>query len=475
MRKKESDIFNKKKGLLVSALAGTGKTTYLIDYAKNNPEENILYTALNESVIKEARLRFPKNVKCYTMHSIAYQNTGFKYKHKLSSFININRVSDLLLFDGYKKYFKSKEIISLINDFCYSEYDSFESLLPINYKSNFFSRKKTISLLNILWEQLVDKNNNFPITHDVYLKLYQLSNNTFPYLNYDVIMLDESQDSNNCIKSIIVNQKDIYNKKIIIVGDPYQYIYGFRGSVNIFEDLNYDNTFEQKTLNKTYRFGKNIEKITNIILNKILNSKILIQGNENIYDSIKNFNYNQQYTVISRTNSSLIGYAINAIKNNKKIYFIGKNNIDFNRAKDIFYLKINQKNLIKTKKIKLYKDYKEFKNETKENNIIEDIFLINVIEKYKDNFLNYIENFHKNTVLKIDDAEVILTTVHTAKGLEFNQVLLSNDYYSIFDKNKKIKQNINKEEINILYTALTRAKYNLKLNNELKNIIDYYE
>tara|TARA_B100000700_G_scaffold267699_1_gene307831 strand:+ start:98452 stop:99885 length:1434 start_codon:yes stop_codon:yes gene_type:complete len=469
------ELLKNKNGLLVSALAGTGKTTFLINYALNNPNLKILYTALNDSVIKEAREKFPKNVNCYTMHSIAYQNIGYKYKHKLSSYININRVSDYLLFTGFKKYFKTNEILSLLNSFCYSEYDDFERFLPKDYNSKFFSRKKAVALLNILWKKMIDKENDFPITHDVYLKLYQLSNKGFPYLSYDLIMLDETQDSNDCIKSIILTQKDIYNNKTILVGDPYQYIYGFRGSVNIFEDLVFDKSFEKIRLTKTFRFGKKIEEITNILLKNVLKSDFLIEGNENINDSTNDIDYTKKYTVITRTNASLIGYAINSIKNNKKIYFLGKNNINFDRAKDIYFLKNNEKNKIKSKKIKIYKNYKEFKKESIENNIVEDIFLIKVIEKYKDNFLNYINSFSKNTVQHHSQADIILTTVHTAKGLEFDQVVLGNDYYSIFDKNKKIKQNINKEEVNIIYTAVTRAKYKLKLNNELKNIKTYYE
>jgi superfamily I DNA/RNA helicase len=65
---------------------------------------------------------------------------------------------------------------------------------------------------------------------------------------------------------------------------------------------------------------------------------------------------------------------------------------------------------------------------------------------------------------------ISLSTTHKAKGLEFLNVKLANDFFSLFDKNDKLinKNYIKQEEINIYYVAMTRAIYKLELNTELK-------
>ena len=83
--------------LNVIAFAGTGKTTTLKAYAERRLNKKILYVAFNDSVIKEARNKFPKNVTVLTSHSLAYRKYGFNFKHKLTSYIKPNEIRKALL------------------------------------------------------------------------------------------------------------------------------------------------------------------------------------------------------------------------------------------------------------------------------------------------------------------------------------------------------------------------------------------
>ena len=77
----------------INAFAGTGKTTTLIAYAAKRMDESFLYIAYNkywpiriETVSKlsvssraiqtHAEKVFPPNVKCQTVHSLAYAKIG---------------------------------------------------------------------------------------------------------------------------------------------------------------------------------------------------------------------------------------------------------------------------------------------------------------------------------------------------------------------------------------------------------------
>uniref|UniRef100_UPI0013D42A21 UvrD-helicase domain-containing protein n=1 Tax=Klebsiella pneumoniae TaxID=573 RepID=UPI0013D42A21 len=65
------------------------------------------------------------------------------------------------------------------------------------------------------------------MTHDGYLKLFQLSK---PDLSkqFGLIMVDEWQDTNEVTMDIVLEQ----DARLILVGDRHQSIYGFRGATN---------------------------------------------------------------------------------------------------------------------------------------------------------------------------------------------------------------------------------------------------
>ena len=78
------------------------------------------------------------------------------------------------------------------------------------------------------------------IPHDGYLKVFQLENPNLHSIHpHDVLMIDEGQDMNPPVLDIFNKQK--YNK--IIVGDPNQQIYMFRGAVNALESINATHTY----------------------------------------------------------------------------------------------------------------------------------------------------------------------------------------------------------------------------------------
>lgn len=69
------------------------------------------------------------------------------------------------------------------------------------------------------------------MTHTGLLKIFQLEQKRRPSLkeSFDVIMLDEAQDSNDCMADIVLNQA-ANGCGVILVGDPHQMVYGFRGA-----------------------------------------------------------------------------------------------------------------------------------------------------------------------------------------------------------------------------------------------------
>tara|TARA_B100000073_G_scaffold342374_1_gene345364 strand:- start:891 stop:2321 length:1431 start_codon:yes stop_codon:yes gene_type:complete len=454
--------------MYVIAFAGTGKTTTLKAYAEARPKQKILYVAYNESVVKEARSKFPSNVEVLTSHSLAYRNIGFNYKHKLVSKLKIHDIRKaLLLKRNTKGILIAKKVLEGIDRFCYSSY--------VNINDAYYmvedipcSKEKYLNFIKRIWEKMDNVNSNFKITHDFYLKKFELLS---PKLNYDAILFDEAQDANPATKSLILKQK-IYKKiNILFVGDRHQEIYSFRGSQNALINKNKN----EYALTKSFRFGKNIEKVANILIKKFKNEKLSISGNDFINDQINSYQQHYKTAIISRTNAMVIANAMKAAEENKKIYFVGGiKNYNFGKILEVEALYNSQKHLIKDFSIKKYKNFNELEKVAKfeENNEL--LFLCNVVKKYSSKLRASINKVNSLIVNDINQADITLTTAHKSKGLEFEQVILSNDFNKFFDKNDKIKQNIKNEEINILYVALTRAIYSLITNKELDKIIGKY-
>ena len=85
LTKEQKEIINSNGNIRINAIAGSGKTTTVIEYAASRPKEaKILYLVFNKSVKTEAIHKFQqkglKNVKVETAHSLAHlKNIITKY------------------------------------------------------------------------------------------------------------------------------------------------------------------------------------------------------------------------------------------------------------------------------------------------------------------------------------------------------------------------------------------------------------
>ena len=354
-------IFTKENRIrFLQAFAGTGKTSTIKEYSKIFTNKSILYLSYNESVIKEAKQKFPKNVSLYTFHSFAYSVVGKKYAHKLKNRITPIRIVKALLMPTNNKSLLLAKLLSLaLEKFFNSEFykveDSF--YLVKEHVKGLCSPDSFKGYLKVLWNRMDNLDNDFPITHDFYLKKLQLSNYE---INYDAILIDECQDVNPTIKSIIFNGSKS-DTEILLVGDKYQNIYSsFRYTENLFETCSSeDNLFK---LTQTYRFGKKISKEVSHYL-KFLGEEDNIVGNPSINSSFDFIDFNSQYAVISRNNVTLMGYAIKASRKNKKIFFLdNKKNENIKKLLDIYYLHVNERDKIKNNEIKKFSNIQYLEN-----------------------------------------------------------------------------------------------------------------
>lgn len=498
----------------INAFAGTGKTTTLLYFAKNNPQQKILYLCYNKSIQMMSKDLFPKNVDVLTSHSLAYRKLGFNYKERIKSFLSTVKVIDFLNLNKSKNpQLFATFIIKTIENFCVSldldigtnhlPYDNIalSNILQKNTEKDKIKNviiKKSADLFN----EMKNLNSDFPITHDSYLKFFQLSK---PKLNYNIIMLDEAQDSVPALINIIDEQKC----RKIIVGDTHQSIYGYKGAVNAMNVDNYDNFF----LTKSFRFGQNIADFANIILmfkgedktivgsgvTKIENAGVYLNPldlklKNNIIIPIKK----EQRVVIFRHNASILTYAFNYMKQNKKIYLEGglrAYNID--QLQDIYRLYIKQKPIDPS--LASFKNFEELMESAKSTDNKTVLSFCMLIQKFSTTLPELLTRLINSECLNKKAADIILTNLHKSKGKEYDCVEIYDDFNSSplsmhfhmskmnkdinkeglidFYKDKKVKiYNIDNtlsenEEANIIYVALTRVKRKLILPRFYFNLL----
>ncbi|MFA5234035.1 MAG: UvrD-helicase domain-containing protein [Sulfurimonas sp.] len=446
---------------LIQAYAGAAKTTTLVEYAKARPNVDFLYLAFNKSVADEAVLKFPPNVTCKTTHSLAFRYIGWKYKNKIENLRSYHLMrGDLDIFDRSEANY----LIECVRRWCYSIDDKISNRHLVKNDTILTPKKVILQKLKKIWKEMCDIESGVPMSHDGYLKLYQLSK---PELKCDILLVDESQDTNICTLDIFLNHKG----RKIMVGDANQAIYHWRGAHNAIQKCNPD---REKFLTTSFRFGKNIAAIANILLFNYKNVEKPLLGFRET-DKVTDFIGYEPHTVISRTNGTLFEKAMSVIECGKKVHFLGSDsgyNAFLDTIKDVYYLYADKKDKIKDTYIASFTNYYDFK-EAVFDKISPDVELqsrVRVVDKYRGEIFNILNEIKANTVGR-DRADIILSTAHKSKGAEFDRVALANDFVSLV-KDGKLNTRLNGAEVNLLYVAATRAKHVLQINDQIREILE---
>ncbi|EMI5621733.1 UvrD-helicase domain-containing protein, partial [Acinetobacter baumannii] len=118
------------------------------------------------------------------------------------------------------------------------------------------------------WLESIDPNHQAGIGHDIYLKLWALSE---PNIPADYVLFDEAQDADPLMLGILLRQK---STQVIYVGDAHQQIYAWRGAVNAMQQL----PLPESRLTTSFRFGEAIADVANALLGG-LNETVPLLGN----------------------------------------------------------------------------------------------------------------------------------------------------------------------------------------------------
>lgn len=196
--KEQEKIINSKEDfIIVNACAGSGKTFTLFEFAKKNNSKKILYLIYNKAMKDEAEIKFSSlwNVKIMTTHGLAYYFEGKKLKNKIvnnyrvmdiaeSLKLNINKKKEFkeacIIFDIFKNYIISSVLdIKEFGKIFFKDKKNLELILEIKPDNQKIEDFKEIILDKLLKVFNMQKEGYVNISHDFYLKLFQIEDKIF--------------------------------------------------------------------------------------------------------------------------------------------------------------------------------------------------------------------------------------------------------------------------------------------------------
>ncbi|XP_055509377.1 F-box DNA helicase 1 isoform X2 [Leucoraja erinacea] len=476
----------------ITGYAGTGKTSLLIEYAWHRPHLRFLYVRPTKPVPEDVAHLFPPNVDFTTMRTKAYQCIGHKYHQKKKLMIcGLKPFAVLGSPEGQGSLSRANLISRSLCAF-FSSVDEAIGVahVPGDHRSTcggikpmeHHEKLELVEDVKRIWTKMVDlREPSHLMTHDGYLKLWQLSN---PNLSqFDVILLDEAEDCSPVIMDIVLSQK--CGK--LLVGDPHQQICSFKGASEALVEAHRPTLL---SLTQSFRFGPEIAYVAATILDvcKRVKDKTLVGGYQDDNTSGRPVG---QVAILCRTTAAVFDEAVRIVTsdNPNKIYLIGGlDTFGMDTMLDIQMLMIKETEQaagleIRDPLIRLFErrgGFRGLRNYAVQVGDSELEERIAVVEKYGLGLPSLVEKITNQCVNCTTFANVILGTVHKAKGSEFETVQIAEDLIKLpgFQHNPHVLSGFRIDSVpdvnwNLLYIAVTRAKRRLVMSRSLEYLLSF--
>lgn len=461
----------------IKAGAGTGKTTTLRGLAAQHRSDRILYLAFNKAIKEEAQGKFVSNVRAMTAHGLAYSQVGKHYGNTPDKLLS-GDLKPFHVLPGMGASLKSipknlhnlygGRVIETIKTFLVSPSMEMaeEHLIaggsPAERK--YFAPYKILGDAQHLWESMQDLASPIPMTHDGYLKLFQLSE---PDLGYDMILLDEAQDTNPVTQALV----EIQDGRRVYVGDEHQAIYGFRGARNAMAIIRSDEDF---LLTGSFRFGPAIANLANAILEAKGEQELRLRGlgPSSVLGVLP---LRAPHAFIARGNTALFYRAVQALEHNEAFAFVGPlYNYRFDLIEQTYRLSIREP--VSDPFLKAFASFEDLEAYAEAMEDREIKGRCKLVTRYGGRIPALVRSIQARagTFPSAKPFQVILTSAHRSKGLEFDQVQMADDFMDFFDDDQGVWKDFTQgshqdlEEVNLQYVAATRAKKHLEIGAKLE-------
>lgn len=431
-------VFEQNDILAIKSVAGSGKTTTLLDLAKLHSDKKILYLAFNKSLITEIEGKIKrdniKNLIPMTFDSLLWA-TYKSVKKRNVEIVDLKpqNISDFIDFFRGKPFALRKNYVEYYKKFCGTPY----YITPEEFAINELKGEKP--LLNTLWRYSIMGR---LITFDTLRKL-SLNERWFKgYIDktFDMIMVDETQDFDIMMLNMLLNDTTIPK---LFVGDPMQSIYQWRGCINGFNKL--PKTALTIEFYSTFRIG---DPACELIRSK----------------------FKDCWMVSKSKSDTTLSQDLGVLKEKKYTYLFRTWRALFTSATFMPKVWIYKYEQTVEKMRKLHKIL-SFGGSIDDDEFEDDLprFLRSI---KTDELESIISNIEANLTMK-EEASCKMYTIHSYKGLEDDNIRIADD---ILDPNG--------EDANLYYVALTRGMKlivedkrvsSATVATEQKTILEYFK
>lgn len=450
----------------------SGKTATLKELCNRTPVgTSCLFMAFNKSIAEELKTKLPTTVECNTFHSMGLRTLmkNFRFRMQLEE----NKCFSLCmeLFDFRKKeykekmryYFSLQELWEKIRLSLCEINEENVSALCIEYDLDYEnSMINDLNKINERWRKdcaRIQDNKSFKMDFPDMLWIPYNFVDEMNFPKYQVVMLDESQDSFTLQKEIL--QRYIKPRgRFIAVGDSKQLIYNFMGSdLDVFTSIKRMPNTICLPLSVTYRCAKKIVEVANKVFP---GTECVPTAKEGIVRSGDIFEAENGDFILCRNNYPLVVTFIMLLERGKKVSIMGRDFgeslcrlMDNQSCLDDLYLLLEDK-ASKLKERGLSEI--AITNNASYVALKEKVSIIEILYKrFPGSFLALKQKI-KN-IFSDDKTGIILSTIHKSKGLEAKRVFFLNPELTP-SKFAKTPKALYAEEC-LKFVAITRAKEEL--------------
>ncbi len=463
------------------AYAGAGKTFIILRTAERLDGE-VLILAFNAAIIRDLqpKLRTLGNrVRGLTSHQLALQSLPDDFQRGVKASLEadngqiaVPQIMESLHLEAYGDegiYWNSLQLGSIVKRatarFCQSSDPKMtRAHIPNAQHLPPGAIERVLHESQRLWDAF--ETLSIPIPHDVYFKIWALGN---PQLPATYRLIDEAQDSNPALFGVLFAQKDGLN---IWAGDPYQSIYSWRGAQNAIELAANRSDAISSRLTQSFRFGEETAEMASRLL-RCVGETHAVHGTgstkvqcapEDIQPPDVACKVNTPFAWIAFSNGALIQAALSCVDAHIPFHIVGQGRDQLAILYSAMALKRGEMN--PGGPLGAYRYWSDLEDEAVEQPDGEAARLIR-LQQYP-GLYDTAEALRKGTKLE-SVAQVILSTVHAAKGREWDLVVLDKDLDITRDKgDRRIYRTFsgelhfdNREDIHLRYVAITRARKRL--------------
>lgn len=475
---------------IVEAVAGSGKTTTIVECTQRIPRgKSCIMLAFNKTIAEELKNR---GVNARTFHSLTY--TPVMNSRKTNN-VETNKLRMLTkqLFSSDEAFIYGAFLAKLvglarnagIGCLVADKEEAWWDLID-HHDLELENERGNIATAVEYARILLDESNrsNYVDFDDM---LYFAVKDGILLPKFDFVFVDEAQDT-NAMQRAIIRKICHQDSRVIFVGDPAQAIYGFRGADSdsmglLAEEFDCENlplTISYRcatsVVKEAHRYVKHIEaapeapegKIYKVAsLNQvILNTAALCAGDstEPTPEAPEDRAFTPRDLVVCRTTKPLIALAFKAMRQRVPVKIMGreigqglKTLIGKMRANDVDDLVVKLEAWAAREIDKAIAKQLDAKVDQLQDKLDAILCLVEGLPEDRrtiEDLLECLESLFNNNVQALT-----LSTIHKAKGMEADRVWWLN---SSLCPSKWAKQDWQKkQEINLCYVAVTRAKTTL--------------